>query len=267
MRWLLLLLPLCLIGCGGGGGSSTPPAPPPPRVIDFTFFGQSDTAVTAPFTSVYHAIDWGDWSKDREAIKLRIIDELQQARARGVDRFILSVGFLTFDTKCAFLGADALAAFKLQLQALDLARSVFMLYPLDEPDGMNCDDKALTAAYKTIQTAWGDVRIGVIYGDTGRMPGITAVTDAGRDHYRFGPQVISLRSDQRLMLVAGGADPYREDIQQYVDYAKANPSVSLVWAFLFIPYTDPDGHPQLGIGGNGMLPAYRAAGCQLTMKC
>lgn len=268
MRRFLLAALLSLTACGGGNSSSSvaPSTPPAPRVIDYTFFGTSDTAVTAPFTNVYMAVDWGP-AGAQEDIKLRMITEMQQARARGVDRFILGTGFLQFDAHCNYLGNAALAAFKLQLDALDLSRSVFMLYPRDEPDVQGCNATEIAQAYNEARNIWPGVRIGVIYGDSGRTPGIDQATDVGLDKYGSGPQELNLRADQHLMLVAGGASPYREDPQQYVQYAQTHANVSVVWAFLYVPYTDPQGHPQLGIGANGMLPQYRTAGCQLTMKC
>jgi hypothetical protein len=269
LRRFLLAALLTLTACGGGNSSDSPsvaPTPAPaPRVIDFTFFGPSDIASTALFTSAYFAIDWGP-ENAKEDIKLRMIAEMQAARARGVDKFILGTGFLQFDAQCNYQGNAALAAFKLQLDALDLSRSVWMLYPRDEPD-INCNANDVARAYADGKALFPGVRIGVIYADSGRTPGIDQATDVGRDKYGHGPQVLSLRADQHLMLVAGGADPYREDIQQYVDYAEANTNVSLVWAFLYVDYTGVDGKPAKGIGTNGMLPSYRAAGCKLTMKC
>lgn len=213
--------------------------------------------------------DWGGWGSvtNQEAAKLRMINEMQQARARGVDRFILSTGFLTFGGACQWVGTQALLAFKQQLDALDLSRSVYMLYPLDEPDVNGCTEQTMTQAFTETRAAWGnDVRIAVIYGTKG-TPGINYATDVGRDDYPHGPQVVSLRADQHLILVPGGANPYREDPGAFVSYAQSNPSVSLVMAFLYVAYTDPNGHPQQGIATNGMLPAYQGAGCALTMKC
>ena len=262
----LLLAALLLSACGGGSSSSpqTPVAPVAivvaSHVVDFGYFGTGDgqIAATAGHVSFVHAVDWGDWAKDREAIKARIIAQMQEARARGVNRIILSTGFLTFDSQCNWLGTKDLLLFKIQLDALDLSRMVVMLYPMDEPDVHGCSGATMAQAFMQSRAAW-TLPIGVIYGPNGPTPGIDQATDVGRDNYGHGPQSLNLRPDQHLMLVAGGANPYREDPQAFVDYAKAN-NVSVLWAFLFVPYTDPQGKPQLGIGANGMLPAYNAAG-------
>jgi hypothetical protein len=269
---LLMLSSLLLSACGGGsGGSSNSPAvvptpPPAPRSIDFTFFGTSDPAVTAPFTNVYHVADWGPANAIPD-IKMRMIAEMQAARARGVDRFILSTGFLQFDAHCNYLGNAALAAFKIELDAADLSRSVYMLYPKDEPENAGCTASTMAQAYREALNIWPSARIGVIYGPSGNTPGIDQATDVGRDNYGHGPQVLSLRSDQHLMIICSGVEPARDDIQGCVDYAKAHANVSTVWAFLYVAYTDPAGHPQQGIGTNGSLPAFRTAGCELTLKC
>ncbi len=263
MRWLLLLL--LLTSCGGGGGSPNPgtnvPNPGTPRAIDFTFFGQSDPAITAPFTTVYFVADWGP-AGAQESIKSRQIAEMQAARARGTDRFILMTGFLQFSGECDYQGNLALAAYKGQLDALDLSRSVWMVYPKDEPDGANCSGATMAQVFKEVRNIFPQARVGVIYGDTGPTPGIDQATDVGRDKYPHGPQVISLRADQHLILVPGGADPYREDPKAFVTMAQNNPQVSLVVAFLFVDYAGGK-----GISDNGMLPAYRSAGCSLTLKC
>ena len=81
----------------------------------------------------------------------------------------------------------------------------------------------MARVYQGTKAIFPNARIGVIYGDTGRTPGIDQVTDAGRDKYGSGPQGLNLRADQHLMIVAGGANPYREDVQPYVDYAEAHP--------------------------------------------
>ena len=80
--------------------------------------------------------------------------------------------------------------------------------------------------------------------------------------YPYGPQQLPLQPGQRLMLVAGGADPYRENPAGYEKFANEHPEVVAVWAFAWFDYSDG-----LGIGHNGMLPAYQAMGCRLTAKC
>ena len=172
----------------------------------------------------------------------------------------MSTGFLMLDAQCNYLGNTALAAFKVQLDALGL--DVWMVYPKDEPDVAGCSGATMAQVYQGAKAVFPNARIGVIYGPNGATPGIDQVTDAGRDNYGHGPQSLNLRSDQHLMIVAGGADPYREDAQQYVSYAEAHADVSVVWAFLYVDYAGGK-----GIGTNGTLPAYRSAGCTLTQKC
>lgn len=206
------------------------------------------------------AIDWGPPGAI-PSIEQRQIAEMQAARARGVDRFILAVSFLLFDSQCNYVGNAGLAAYKLQLDALDLSRSVFMLYVYDEPDVHGCSGATMAQAMLAIKNIW-PVRLGVIYGPNGATPGIDQATDIGRDDYGRDPQIVSIRADQHLMLICGGADPYREQAQPCVDAAERNPQVSVVFGFLFVDYAGGK-----GISDNGMLPVYKSAGCQLTMKC
>jgi hypothetical protein len=154
-----------------------------------------------------------------------------------------------------------------QLRQLDLLRTLIAIYPLDEPDlnldapstvvGVNNDLRAVMAQYEL-----GRLKVAVIYGNQG-TPGIESFDWVGRDWYRHGPQSLpAMLPGQKLIVVAGGADPFRESPSAYEDFAASNPDVVAVVAFVWFDY-----ELGLGIGHNGLAPDYRAAGCRLTRKC
>jgi len=265
LRLTVLAAALVLAGCGGGGSStpsaSAPVAPTAPIVrtapLEFGYFGLADIAATANSVTFSHCIDWGDWTKDKEAIKARIIAQLQSAKAAGL-KAIVSTGFLTFDAGYRYLGTAELVAFKKQLDALDLSKICIAAYCIDEPDVHGISDAVMTQCFNETRAAW-PIKMAVIYGPNGQTPGISAADWIGRDDYGAGSGVLqrlpSIRPDQQWIVVPGGADPWRQDVTPFADFAKARGNVAAVIAFLYVDYGGGK-----GIGTNGTFPAYAAAG-------
>jgi len=268
LRLTVLAAALVLAGCGGGGSStpsapSTSVAPTAPIVraapLEFGYFGLADIAATASSVTFSHCVDWGDWTKDKEAIKARIIAQLQSAKAAGL-KAIVSTGFLTFDAGYKYLGTAELATFKKQLDALDLSPIVIALYILDEPDThAQLTDAIVVQCCTETRAAWPGTKLAVIYGPNGQTPGISAYDWIGRDDYGAGSGVLqrlpSIRPDQQWIVVPGGADPWRQDVTPFADFAEARGNVAAVIAFLYVDYGGGK-----GIGTNGAFPAYAAAG-------
>jgi len=268
LRLTVLAAALVLAGCGGGASStpsapSAPVAPSAPIVrtapLEFGYFGLADIAATASSTTFTFAIDWGDWTKDKEAIKARIIAQLQSAKAAGL-KAIVSTGFLTFDAGYRYLGTAELATFKKQLDALDLSPIVIALYPVDEPDiHAQLTDAIMVQCCTETRAAWPGVKLAVIYGPNGQTPGISAYDWIGRDDYSAGSGELSrlpaIRPDQQWIVVPGGADPWRQDVAPFAAFAKSQPTVAVLMPFLYSDYAGGK-----GIGTNGTFPAYAAAG-------
>lgn len=202
------------------------------------------------------------------------IDDLQQAQSRGLP-CILDLTWLLWSGRDYVGSAQArsqLREYFGQLKSLDLLRTVVALYAVDEPD-LN-----LNNAVADTLTANRDVRvvlvemaaelpIAVIYGNQG-TPGIESFDWIGRDDYeRGGAQTLPLLPHQRLMIIAGGADKYRQQPDAFEAFANSHQEVVAFIAFIYDDYTDPGGAFRLGINHNGLLPAYRAAGCRITGKC
>jgi hypothetical protein len=264
MRLVAIAVALALSGCGGSGGAGSPapgPVPPPPAArvapLQFGYFGIADVATTASSVTFTHAVDWGTWGTDTEAIKQRIIAQLKACKAAGISA-IMSTGFLTFTAAYAYIGTAELIAFKAQLDALELSQVVIALYPIDEPDVHGISDSRMTKCCADTRAAWPGPKLAVIYGTQG-TPGISAYDWIGRDDYGAGAGVLNhlpqIRPDQQWIIVPGGADPWKQDPAPFVAFADAHHQVAVLMPFLYSDYAGGQ-----GIGTNGMLPAYAAAG-------
>jgi hypothetical protein len=276
MRWLMPLgFALLLAGCGGGGGStssspSTPPVPPAPRTPPlFAYFGLASRQIeeTADHVTAVMTPDWGNWDDpaDRERIAHATIDALLAARAHGIERAIVSCGFLCFTAMYRYRGVEDLVAFRQRVEAAGLASMVTALYPIDEPDGHPTSDAVMTQAYSEIRAAWPGPAIAVIYGDMGHFPGLSAVDWAGRDDYGRGNGVLErlppIRGDQRWIVVPGGCDPWRQDPQAFVEFAQRE---NVAWFCPFIWLDQWGGTSNAGIRSNGLAESYRAAAATLN---
>jgi hypothetical protein len=224
---------------------------------------------TSAHVSFVHVMDWGDWdsTEGREAIKQQQIAYMQEARARGVKSFVVTVGFLAFDSQRHYRGSaqtiTAVKAYLDQLAALDLSRDVIAIYVLDEPDiDPPVDDRTMAQAFNDVRAAWPGPKLAVIYGDHG-TPGIAAADWIGHDDYGRGAGVLdrmpAIRADQRWIVVPGGADPWRQDPSPFVSRADSDPRIAVVMPFVFFDRKDERGVTFKGIGSNGMLPQYEAA--------
>lgn len=213
-------------------------------------------AETADHVTVVMAMDWGDWDTDRQAIGQRIIAQLQEAQGRGIQKAIVAVGFLVFDNAYRYRGTADLVAFRQQVESLGLEPMVVATYPVDEPELHAI--AGLDAVYQAVKVAW-PVPLAVIYGDHGSYPGAGSADWIGFDDYpratiTGGP---ALRSDQKRILVPGGANPWRNDPTPFMARARSDAQVAAVIAFCWF-----DGAwqgPQQGIRSNGMADTYRRA--------
>src|SRR5678809_382952 len=98
------LLVLASCGGGGGGGSSNPlPGSGPqtrPYPVQYGYFGfeEGNAVEQADHASYVFLMDWGTWdSYQQPMIQLKLISQLQEAKARGIEKAVVAVGFLTWD--------------------------------------------------------------------------------------------------------------------------------------------------------------------------
>lgn len=282
MRLGVVSLALALAACGGGGGSKPPPVNPPPPpsarttpiAVGYFWTDGDQIARTYDHISFIFTPDGGDWTAanyDTWRITTTIL-QMQEAKARGVDQAWVACGFLVFDKDYHARpdGIARLLSFKAQLDALGLTSMVKVLYPVDEPETIRTlDEGTLTSVVRSIKAAWPGPKLAVIYGGTSTYKGRAAYDLIGRDDYGAGADVLNrlppLDPGQQWIIVPGGADPWRQDPTPFVEFAKVHPQVFAIVPFIFVD--GYGGTSYRGIGNNGMLPAYRAAGCTATGKC
>lgn len=269
----LVIVALLLGGCSGGSGGGAIPIPPAvvPLILSpgtlFGYFGILGTqlADTAKHVNLAYCMDWSDWDDPaaREWMADTIIAQLTEAKARGIPNSIVAVGFLTFTKAYAYRGTAELVAFRDRCAAAGLQPTALSI--LDEPDVYKVPDALMAQAATEIRAAWPGPKLAVIYGQNRHYPGIAAFDWAGMDHY--GVDIFAngdvadlkahLRPEQRVILVPGGASPWKESPQAFVRHANTDSQVAAIVGFI---YGDGWGNDptNVGIEGNGMLAQYGA---------
>lgn len=274
---MIALVIVCLLlgGCGGGGGGNAQQVIPPivaaVQRLDllFFYFGVMGAQIkeTAAHVNALLPMTWNfeNWTpQGRQWIADQTILTLEEARAAGITKIILDVGFCIFDPHYKYEGVSALAPFVERLKARGLWGYVVALYPVDEPDLQGIDDATMTRINTDLK-AFGKP-IATIYTDRRQWPGLSTCDWAGFDKYGVdvhGDGTLNdlksrLRSDQRILLVAGGADPWRDNVRPVLEYANRDKQVVGIVAFIY-----GDLGKDRGIRNNGMQPEYAEVGAQI----
>lgn len=281
-RAIILLAALwmgALHGCGGGssGTSGTvKPAPDIRRDLLVGYYGGCATTVleNGDHVNTHWATGWcgtGTWHLDVAA-------ELAHARGAGVRNIVLALphGLVWAP------GAEAEVRFQLvrlqQAGALDGWDSI-MVYPADEPEipenGARSDAevRAMLGWLRGVMAgfpALSRAPVGVIYScSSAARPGMADFDWIGCDDYAAGCRVNgpsgayddlerAMRPDQRLMVVAGGADPWRQDPACFESRAHGDPRVAMLVGFIWQDNAAPG--VGAGIRSNGLRRLYCEAG-------
>lgn len=156
------------------------------------------------------------------------------------------------------------------LDSLGLLTNIAAIYPCDEPDINVCPDPAEMRRLQALFPALSAAKLAVIYSASGRFPSIEVYDWVGVDDYGAGVSILAtkvadlrtrLRPDQKLILVPGGADPWRTPPLPFFNAALADDRVAMVMPFVWFDRTGPDGGA--GINRNGLADQYRAIGLQI----
>lgn len=255
----LLCTSTLIAACGGGGGGSSSPTPAPVPVVQrsdllFGYFGTCPTCQqeTSGHTNLlFEAPDWF-------GLQVTIDDMTRQQSP--------TILFTPRDERRL---RDLLAS----LQNANVLRYVVALYPQDEPDNAGMSEAevvAMVSLQRQIAAQFVElntVSIAVIYGSQGHnTPGISAFDWVGFDDYDRGAGVLDsewaafrsrVRVDQRLILVPGGASPWRTDPVSFLAYANSDPQVVAIVPFIWF---DNAGGAGQGIRSNGMKHSYCITG-------
>lgn len=169
----------------------------------------------------------------------------------------------------------------LRLQQAGVLSQVVALYPIDEPDLHGLNDAQVTEVNAAVRKAaakfpeLANVKLAVIYTNKNLLPGFASYDWIGMDAYEMGADVLvsaqwkatlaRLQPEQRLILVPGGGDPWRQNPEAFRRYAHRTPQVVLLMPFMWATRHDDPNVPDMpGIGTNGMAPTYRAVGLEIT---
>lgn len=250
-RILLASLLAVLAGCGGGGGggSNTPQQPPliePRGGIEYGYFGDTcNVPKTAPHTTFQMVAGWCESGS--------LIDQAVQAQAAGQKIVVLLNAFDESSLRTLF---DS-------LRNANVLSSVLAFQVGDEPDahglndatvrGMNATVRRVAAEYYELK----DVKLWVIYGQYG-TPAADSFDACGHDDYGTGPKFPP--ACKQIILIPGGASPWREDPTSFLNAAYTDYRVVAIMPFI---WHWPQEHIGDGIENNGMARKYCEIGSHL----
>ncbi|MGE0358651.1 MAG: hypothetical protein AB7P08_17245 [Burkholderiales bacterium] len=284
--WIVAAIALAILvtACGGGGPSAAGrivPAPELRRDLLFGYYGgRLDTVLeNGDHVNLHWATGWegrsGAWHLD-------VATELAHARGAGVRHAVLALPHgLVWEPNAADEVRFQLVRLQ-QAGALEGWESIW-LYPSDEPEIP--ENGAHGDAEVTAMVSWlrGVMRgfpalegapVGVFYAcASGARPGIGAFDLVGCNDYdarcdvffRHYPALEArMRPEQRLMVIAGGASPWRQDPACFEVYSHGNKRVAALLGFIWQDRAAPG--VGAGIRSNGLRKLYCEAGRRISAR-
>lgn len=264
---LVAALLVLLASCGGSGGRGPSvagvitPAPATLRTdLLFGYYGQS--SATALETEDHANLFWApDFYGPLEQMA-----GLTQAKAAGL-KAVVAIPL------CLVPVAQGESEARTWLQRLHdagLLGPVVAVSWCDEPNtahggGWSDEDAAaMSAAVRSAMATFPELHAGlaVVYACRGDYPGAGSFDWIGCDDYDSGCGALTtfypglpLKGAQRLMVLPGGADPWRQDPACFLSFAERDPRVVAIVPFIW--QTVPG---NAGIRENGMRAIYCQAG-------
>jgi len=262
VRYAVILLIVLAAGCGGGGnGGSTdslPGTPAPSRPgLYYGYYGSCPTCLAQTIDHINLLVEFPQWYGEQQ-----VIEDINQAKLPTI---LGTIGYTPVQLANLFT----------ELRNANLLRYVVALYPFDEPNVAGLSDRSVSAvvaqqrqvAAQFVELA--GVRIACIYGPGLNLPGRVASFDwVGFDDYANGPNAVGgeldtfeklLNINQSVMVVPGGADPFRTSPDAFYLRAQVDPRILIIMPFLWTDYSGGQ-----GIGSNGMAPVYRPYGLAIS---
>lgn len=270
---LCLAVPVMIAACGGGGVDPNAPVARPKNLRADLHYGYYGSTGLQPQETKGHVTFYLDMQFEGEQHAIDSIRLMQLP-------VMLGVQYWMYDERNVPKadGEAQLLAYLYRLNAAGVLKFVTDVYPLDEPDlfGTKVDDViAVNAAVRRAFATFGmRPRLSVIYGVSFTWPGVASYDDVGFDNYSAGSGIFYngdyarlksvLRPDQNIWLVPGGADPWRQDPTQFINFAHGDPQVRGLINFVWFDSTHPSQGYGKGIRSNGMAGAYCRAGREIT---
>jgi hypothetical protein len=231
----------------------------------FGYYGDCPTCVaeTRAHTNVQWIAGWG--SDGAQVPKI-----VERAKIAEPLRTVIMLPGMYVNKRLNPLGLVAARGIFQGLRDANVLQNVAALYPQDEPDLLGLDDVTVIEANRALRAVAAEfdelknVPLAVIYSERGTRPGLSSYDWVGIDAYAMGSKILAkpyaklrklLTKQQRLLLVPGGANPWREDPAPYFKRAASDPKVIGIVAFLWFDNAAPD--VGLGIRSNGLAPRYR----------
>jgi hypothetical protein len=231
----------------------------------FGYYGDCPSCVeeTRAHTNVQWIAGWGGEGSQVPKI-------VERAKNAAPLKTVIMLPGMYVNKRLNPLGLVAARGIFQGLRDANVLQHVAALYPQDEPDLEGLDDATVIEANRALRGVAAEfielknVPLAVIYSERGSRPGISSYDWVGIDAYAMGSKILGtpytklrklLTNKQRLLLVPGGADPWREDSMPYFKRAATDPKVIGVVAFLWFDNAAPD--VGLGIRSNGLAPKYR----------
>lgn len=275
---LAVVAAVVLVACKGGGSTPKPPPaepvvfPPSRPGLYFGYFGSDDTqpSETRDHTNIFFEMAWG-------GITDRVIARIADAAIPTV--LAVDAEMFTNDTPRVYLGknlAQANLREKFNMMKMSgVLQYVAALYPLDEPDLQNYGEdiiKQYTADLREVMAEYPELvgkPLAVFYADHQNYPGIRYFDWVGFDDYGHREKIFTdgkysqfrslVQGNQRIMLIPGGADPWKQDPTKFYEKAQSDSAVIAIIAFIYLD--NAGGSTNLGIRSNGTLPVwYRPMG-------
>jgi hypothetical protein len=231
----------------------------------FGYYGDCPSCVeeTRAHTNVQWIAGWGGDGAQVPKI-------VERAKKAAPTKTVIMLPGMYVNKRLNPLGIVAARGIFQGLREAGVLQNVAALYPQDEPDLEGLDDVTVidaNAAVRAVAAEFAELKnvpLAVIYSERGTRPGISSYDWVGIDAYAMGSKILDkpyaklqkfLTKNQRLLLVPGGADPWRENPEPYFKRAAKDPKVIGVVAFIWFDNAATD--VGLGIRSNGLAPTYR----------
>lgn len=260
------------VGCVTPTPTPTPvPGTSRPGLL-FGYYGGGNANEFADHCNMVHVGSWGDWVTPQGRINLTqsMINQMRAARDNGIHRIMITLDWCLFTPAPLHLlprdtAIPYLITFFDTLRAAGVITMVHAIYTVDEPDVMGLNGMEVGEANQAIRDVifhYPELKgkpLVVTYGVEG-TPGIGSYDWCGYDDYGTGVSgynnfAAKLLPEQKVVLVPGGADPWREDPVNFNNKAQAETRVALIMPFIW-----RDDAGVKSIHTNGMAPAYAAVG-------
>lgn len=266
-----LIAAVVLSACGGGGVDINAQIPAPATTrsdIKFGYFGAlEDMAGVYTHTNIYYDMGFAGLDYTISGIRAANMDT-----ALGIDYILWDKVGSTYTLKPD--AQNRLRAFLAALKQAGVLNKVIATSLIDEPDNKNITGDQLEAAAKITRETYLEFgskpALFSIYGPNMTWPGVGLFDWVGFDKYHLGSGIFIngdyarlksvLRPDQWIILVPGGAEPWLQEPQAFINIAQGDKQV--VWIMPFTWFTNPahDNDYGKGIRDNAMRRTYCLAG-------